>query len=120
MTTSHAVVRDRPPRSRSPPCRTRRRAARAHRRVHTNLVTPAHPGRRDARFTMFDEVIVAVDNNEAALDALALGKTLASPVAALTLAHVEADGSEDAERADVDSGPARDTQPPTPLLSLSD
>jgi nucleotide-binding universal stress UspA family protein len=69
---------------------------------------------------MFDEVIVAVDNNEAVLDALVLGKTLASPVAALTLAHVEADGSDGAERAGIDSGPPRDTQPPTPLLSLSD
>lgn len=33
---------------------------------------------------MFDEVIVAVDDDEAALDALALGKILASPVAPLT------------------------------------
>jgi nucleotide-binding universal stress UspA family protein len=68
---------------------------------------------------MFDEVIVAVDNNEAALDALALGTTLASPGAALTLAHVETDRSDGAEQAGVSSGPARDTQPPTPLLSLS-
>jgi nucleotide-binding universal stress UspA family protein len=68
---------------------------------------------------MFDEVIVAVDDDEAALDALALGRTLASPVAALTLAHVEADVSDGTARAGV-PGPARDTQPPRPLLSLSD
>jgi nucleotide-binding universal stress UspA family protein len=69
---------------------------------------------------MFDQVIVGVDDDEAALDALALGKILASPVAALTLAHVEADGSDGAERAGVDPGFRLDTQPPGPLLSLSD
>jgi nucleotide-binding universal stress UspA family protein len=69
---------------------------------------------------MFDEVIVAVDDDEAALDALALGKILASPVATLTLAHVEADGSDRADASGVDTGPARHMQPPRPLVSLSD
>jgi nucleotide-binding universal stress UspA family protein len=69
---------------------------------------------------MFDEVIVAVDDDEAALDALALGKILASPVATLTLAHVDADGSNRADEAGADPGPAHHAQPPRPLLSLSD
>jgi nucleotide-binding universal stress UspA family protein len=69
---------------------------------------------------MFDEVNAAVDDDEAALDALALGKILASPVATLTLAHVQADGSDGAHRAGVDPVPARDTQQARPLLSLSD
>jgi nucleotide-binding universal stress UspA family protein len=69
---------------------------------------------------MFDDVIVAVDDDEAALDALALGRILASSVATLTLAHVEVGGSDRADGAGIDLRPARDPQPPRPLVSLSD
>jgi nucleotide-binding universal stress UspA family protein len=69
---------------------------------------------------VFDEVIVAVDDDEAALDALALGKILASPVATLYAGCMfEADGSDRADASGVDSGPARHMQPPRPLVSLS-
>ena len=59
---------------------------------------------------MFDDVIIAVSDDERALDALALGRALASPGAALTLVHVEQGGAD------------RETpqEPPAPLVSLSD
>ena len=43
---------------------------------------------------MFDDVIIAVSDDERALDALALGRALASPGAALTLVHVEQGGAD--------------------------
>lgn len=59
---------------------------------------------------MFDNVIIAVSDEESALDALALGETLTSPGAALMLVHVEQGGGD------------RETpqEPPAPLVSLSD
>jgi nucleotide-binding universal stress UspA family protein len=59
---------------------------------------------------MFDQVIVALDDGEAGLDALALGETLASERGRLTLVHVEVDGT--------DQGAAGDAKPRTPLASV--
>src|SRR5690348_14816228 len=58
---------------------------------------------------MFDNVIVAIDDDEGGLDALALGEALASGRAALTLAHVEAGQARHA---------ARDAAPQGPLTSV--
>jgi nucleotide-binding universal stress UspA family protein len=58
---------------------------------------------------MFDNVMVAVSDDEGALDALALGKALASPGAALTLVHIEIDRS---------NGAQGDTALPPPLVSV--
>jgi nucleotide-binding universal stress UspA family protein len=48
-----------------------------------------HAGERDCRLAMFDEVIVGVSDDDAALDAFALAKTLVSTGGALTLVRVE-------------------------------
>lgn len=52
---------------------------------------------------MFGNLIVGVDGNDGALDALALARTLVAPDGAVTLVHVEVKGRD---------GPAAETAPP--------
>jgi hypothetical protein len=48
-----------------------------------------HAGGRDRRLAMFDDVIVGLNDDDAALDAFALAKTLVSTGGELTVVRVE-------------------------------